>query len=53
MGSQSQRWSCGTLNDGVDQIDLVLQEQDLLQKLQATNFFKSQLKGISLYSYLI
>lgn len=36
VDSQSQRWSCGTLQDGVNQMDLSLAEQDLLQKIQAT-----------------
>jgi len=39
-GSQTQQWSCGTLNDGVEFVDLALQEQDLLRKLQATGFYQ-------------
>lgn len=35
-GSQSQRWSCGTLQDGVALVDLSLEEQKLLQDIQAT-----------------
>lgn len=35
-GSQSQRWSCGTLQDGVALMDLSLEEQKLLQDIQAT-----------------
>ena len=34
--SQSQRWSCGTLQDGVQHMDLSLEEQKLLRDIQAT-----------------
>lgn len=31
----SQRWSCGTLQDGVEQMDLDLREQEMMLALQA------------------
>ena len=31
----SQRWSCGTLQDGVEQMDLNLREQEMMVQLQA------------------
>ena len=34
-GDMSQRWSCGTLKDGVEQMDLALQEQELELQIQA------------------
>lgn len=38
---ESQRWSCGTLQDGVNHMDLVLAEQEILQKIQAIVFIES------------
>ncbi len=41
MGSESQRWSCGTLQDGVQLMDLALEEQELLRQIQATILTKN------------
>jgi hypothetical protein len=35
QASESQRWSCGTLQDGFDVMDLAIQEQKILREIQA------------------
>ena len=56
QSSETQRWSCGTLQDGVDLMDLAIQEQNLLQEIQATlnlsnlTIFKS--KCVALFTKL-
>lgn len=42
--SDSKRWSCGTLQDGVNHMDLALEEQQLLRQIQATIIFMCWLR---------
>ena len=48
QASDSQRWSCATLQDGVELMDLAIQEQNLLREIQATinlfNLYSVQLQ---------